>query len=419
MPELSTDLVKIVQSYGFIIAILLLIITHLTVEALLHLYHLRKIPIRIHVNGSQGKSTITRLITAGLQKAGFIACGKTAGAIPCFIRPDGTEQAIYRSSGNDIMELTKIIRTAANYKPHALIISCSTTKPQFQSLAELKFIKSTHGVISNILDKNLTSMGPTRADVALAFAGAIPVKKKLFTAEVTYLPILSKAAKDRSTEIIQVTPECIASINEEILKQFSYIEYPNHPENIAIALKVCEDLGVPQHLALQGMFEAAPDPEATTIHLLEWEGQPIIFVNAFAINNEIELTELWDILSKNYPDCQQRIILFNCRENKKTFSNKCAKMINNFSNLNQIYILGGGINSFISNLNPNIPSTTAIGWQPITILNHIEKINNENNNPIFIMGMGNITGVGFKIFEYFTHIKHTNKLKQSIVTTKI
>ena len=35
-----------------------------------HLKNLRSIPIRIHVNGTRGKSSVTRLIAAGLREGG-------------------------------------------------------------------------------------------------------------------------------------------------------------------------------------------------------------------------------------------------------------------------------------------------------------------------------------------------------------
>lgn len=411
MLELPAELASILQSYGFILAILLLVIIHLALEALFHSLNLRKIAIRIHVNGSQGKSTVTRLIAAGLKKQGFVVCAKTAGALPCFIRPDGTEQAIYRSSGSDIMELAKIVRTAASFKPQVFIISCSTTKPESQSLAELKFIRSTHGVITNILEQRLETMGPTRADVALALAGTMPIKGRLYTPEQHHLSILRMAARDRGSKIILIKPQGIAKINQQTLERFSYIEYVNHLENIALAIKVCKDLGVSEETALQGMCEAAPDPEAITIQFLLWETQPIIFVNAFAVNDELDASELWTDLSKKYPECKQSIILFNCRGDRKERSVKFAKMINRSVNIGHVFVLGGNRNLLIDNLAPRIDYTDAGKWEPIDILNQLVKLSTDTSSPLLVIGMGNITGAGFKIFEYFTHVKHTSAIR--------
>ena len=55
------------------------------IESLVHRRCLSKIPYRIHVNGTRGKSSVTRLIAAGLREGGIRTCAKTTGTLPrCF-----------------------------------------------------------------------------------------------------------------------------------------------------------------------------------------------------------------------------------------------------------------------------------------------------------------------------------------------
>ncbi len=42
--------------------------------------------------------------------------------------------------------------------------------------------------------------------------------------------------------------------------------YTEHADNVALALAVCADLGVPRRIALLGMQHATPDPGALTVH---------------------------------------------------------------------------------------------------------------------------------------------------------
>ncbi|TFH29311.1 MAG: poly-gamma-glutamate synthase PgsB, partial [Myxococcales bacterium] len=60
-------------------------------ELILHRRRLKKIPIRIHVNGTRGKTSVTRLIAAGLREAGIRCVAKTTGTVPRFILPNGRE----------------------------------------------------------------------------------------------------------------------------------------------------------------------------------------------------------------------------------------------------------------------------------------------------------------------------------------
>ena len=45
------------------------------------------VPIRIHVNGSRGKSSVTRLIAAGLRESGLRILAKTTGSRARLILP--------------------------------------------------------------------------------------------------------------------------------------------------------------------------------------------------------------------------------------------------------------------------------------------------------------------------------------------
>ena len=62
-------------------------------EYQLHKVVLSKLPNRIHVNGSRGKSSVVRLIAAGLRAGGFKTLAKVTGTSPRVIDKDGYEIA--------------------------------------------------------------------------------------------------------------------------------------------------------------------------------------------------------------------------------------------------------------------------------------------------------------------------------------
>ena len=61
------------------------------IENILHLRTLKKIPVRIHVNGTRGKSSVARLIAAGMRGAGLRTCVKTTGTDARMIDPESNE----------------------------------------------------------------------------------------------------------------------------------------------------------------------------------------------------------------------------------------------------------------------------------------------------------------------------------------
>ena len=62
-------------------------------------YHqkiLAGIPLRIHVNGTRGKSSVTRLIAAGLREGGKRTFAKTPGPAPRVIDEEGIDRIVHR-----------------------------------------------------------------------------------------------------------------------------------------------------------------------------------------------------------------------------------------------------------------------------------------------------------------------------------
>ena len=80
------------------------------IEFKIHKNSLSKIPIRIHVNGSRGKSSVVRLIAAGLRAGGIKVVAKTTGTSPRIIDEFGKDKYIHRLRSASIGEQISLIR---------------------------------------------------------------------------------------------------------------------------------------------------------------------------------------------------------------------------------------------------------------------------------------------------------------------
>lgn len=392
----------------FLLTITIILLVYLVIETIQHRRNLRRIPIRIHVNGTRGKSSLTRLIAGALRKNGVIVCAKTTGTIPRLIDPTGKEHPIYRPSHSNILEQINIVKRASTYKPQAIVIECMAVQPLLQSVCELKLIRSTHGVISNTRADHLDVMGPEEIDVALALAGTTPIEGHLYTAEKRYFEVLKSAAIDRKSHITQITEAEIAAIDDAEMAKFCYTE---HKENVALALRLCVDLGIPRDIALQGMWEAAPDPGALTTHEIHWEQHHLIFVNAFAANDPESTGQLWHDLIHKYPNCKRRIALINCRDDRRQRSQQLAKACATWEPADQYIVIGTGTSSFLQAAEANGISKMALldasMWNAPTLFQNLIETEEhtpslmDNPLPFLIVGMGNIAGIGFQIVNYF------------------
>ena len=164
------------------------------VESRIHRYCLGQIPLRIYVNGTRGKSSVTRLIAAGLRAGGIRTSAKTTGDLPRVILPDGCEYPVFRPCRATVIEQLRAVRAAAAQCAQALVVEGMSLPSRLQSLCELQLVRSTHGVVTNVQSDRPEGAGPTPADVARALAGAVPHGGELFTTEQHHLAELHQTA---------------------------------------------------------------------------------------------------------------------------------------------------------------------------------------------------------------------------------
>ncbi|TWT76270.1 Capsule biosynthesis protein CapB [Planctomycetes bacterium CA13] len=370
-------------------------------ESWWHERNLRRIPIRIHVNGTRGKSSVTRLIAAGLRAGGIRTCAKTTGTVPRMIFPDGSEAPVFRASRANIMEQRRIVHAAAQLGADALVIECMALQPRLQSLCELKLVQSTHGVITNARADHLDVMGPDVDGVARALSGTVPVKGIVYEAEQRDGPrsVIAAAARDRGSKLVSIHDDAVADISWEELGRFSHIE---HPDNVAISLRICADLGVDRETALRGMWAAVADPGVMRMFHVAEANQDITFVNAFAANDPESTGHSWNTLVARYESVERRIALFNCRQDRADRSLQLADACVRWRPADHYVLSGTGTEIFArramqKGISPD--RLTRAESEPAAKL--IDVLRHQSGRSSMVMGMGNIAGPGMDLLDYF------------------
>ncbi len=366
-----------------------------------HRKNLASIRHRIHVNGTRGKSSVTRLIAAGLRAGGVRTFAKTTGTLPRAILPDGHEVPVFRPSGANVIEQIRIVATAAAHDAEVLVIECMALQPELQSLSELRMIRATHGVITNARPDHLDVMGPGDVDVARALAGTTPVGGRLYTAERDNVQVLRDAARDRDTTLVTMDDEALAGVTREDLAGFAYTE---HADNVALALAVCGDLGIDRTVALKGMWESRPDPGAMTEHVLDYFGRRIAFVNGFAANDPVSTERIWNLALGRHSDAGVRIAIFNCRADRPDRSLQLGGEFARWKDADHVVLMGTGTYLFAR-------AATAAGMDPARLVfveglrvdEIFERIVSLVGHSALVMGMGNIGGSGLELVRYFSN----------------
>ncbi|MGJ8697271.1 MAG: poly-gamma-glutamate synthase PgsB [Verrucomicrobiaceae bacterium] len=366
-----------------------------------HRANLAKIPVRVHVNGTRGKSSVTRLIASGLRAGGVQCCAKTTGTLPRMILPDGKEFPVFRPAKANVIEQIRIVETAVQWNTDVLVIECMALQPRLQWLCEDSLVRGTHGVITNAREDHLDVMGPGEEDVAKALAAMVPQNGKFYTAEREHLGIFQYACDDRGTEVIPTTLEDVATITDEDLAGFPYIE---HAENVALALRICSDLGVDKQTALKGMWAAEPDPGAMTAYDMDFFGRQLHFVNGFAANDPESTLRIWQMAIDRYPDAQTKVAVFNCRADRPDRSRQLGEAVGQWPPADYYVLMGTGTYIFAK-------EAIKSGVDPMKIVFAEDRRTEEifeacvqvAGESALIMGMANIGGQGLELVRFFAN----------------
>ena len=384
------------------LALLIVLLVGLGIaEYALHIRSLASIPIRIHVNGTRGKSSIVRLVAAAMRAHGIRVFAKTTGSLPQLIASDGTELAVRRPGRTNVIEQLRIIAIAAREGAEAIVLECMALQPPLQSLCELKMIRSTHGVISNAWPDHLDVMGPGVPDVALALAGTTPVSGTLFTAEREYLPILEAACRDRSSQLVVIGEAELDSLADDELDRFAYLE---HRENVCLALAVARSLGIPRDVALAGMLAAEPDIGALREFQIDFFGRRVVFVNGFAANDPVAAEKVWRLTLERHPGAGTRVMVVNCRLDRPDRSRQIGQALAGWPPADHYLLIGTGTYALARTaVSGGLPATRLTPLEARPARDVFEEIMGVCGRTAIVMGAGNIAGVGLELLRLFQH----------------
>jgi len=369
-----------------------------TLENYRHRQNLKRIRIRIHVNGTRGKSSVTRLIAAALREAGLVTCAKTTGTLARMILPDAREVPIFRPAGANVIEQGRIVGAAAAYNSDALVVECMALLPELQALCEFKMVRATHAVITNTRPDHLDLMGPDEADVAKALCGMVPPGQVLITAEKRNLDTIRRACEDRKTRLVTVDPDEPLVSQEEMDR----LPFGEHPDNVAVALAVCKELNVDREVALRGMEKCRQDPGAYSECSLDFFGRKMLFCNAFAANDPISTSQLWNRANRAHAELKTRIAIFNCRADRPDRSLLLGKDFVNWAAADHVVLMGSGTFLMASTLTASgFDASRLVFAEGLNTEEIFERLVSLVEGSALLMGMGNVGGLGLELARHF------------------
>lgn len=290
---------------------------------------------RVHVNGTRGKSTVTRLVAATLRESGVATVGKTTGTAARVFVSHKSDWEVPRKEAN-ISEQKKVLNKymRSNYK--AFVFECMAVNPIYQAYLERKMMHSTVGIITNVRMDHMDVQGSTIEEIARSLAFSIPFNGVLITAERNSkaLKILREVCKKQNTKLIVARPKIVP---DSVIKGFSYHEYK---ENVAIALEFAKVVGIDEKVAIRGMHLAKPDPGAFSLKKMKANKTTVHWANLFAINDQESFVSTVKSLHDSLGNKPKLAVILNNRQDRPDRVSQFSKIASGTIKSDYVFTFG-------------------------------------------------------------------------------
>jgi gamma-polyglutamate synthase len=371
-----------------------LLLTVGVLERRRHRRHLDRLPLRISINGSRGKSTVTRLLTGALAAGGYRPLGKTTGTEPKLLFGwSGREEDIRRRpEGANISEQRDVVRRAVRERADALVTECMAVDPEYQLTFHRQLVDVNLLLICNALEDHLDVMGPTVEDVAEVFAASIPAGGTVVVTPEPHVSTYRATADERGARLLVADPELVT---EEQRHGFGHLVLAEH---VALVLTVTRQLGIPDADALRGMREAPVDPFAMRVTPIGDPVAPALFVNGFAANDPASTLAVWEHLAERTSTTDGLTVIVNCRSDRVERSELFASDVLPHLPIDTLIVTGAGTRPILRAADRGILDVAELldltGAAPDEV---IGAMNGSLSGGGVVYGVGNLHGGGVEL----------------------
>lgn len=359
-----------------------------------------RIPLRVAVTGSRGKSSVVRLVAAALREAGTATLAKTTGSKPVLILADGTEREIARSGPASVIEQKRLVHLGAELGVDALVAELMAVRPENLAVESARILKPGLLVVTNVRLDHLEDQGRTAEAIARSLAAAFGPGMTVLVPEDEILPAFRDAARATGATLVAVPsgPETLAPAGAPGALEFE--------ANARLAAAVAARLGIEAAAASRGMAGARPDFGSLQVWRApvseggKGDGDRIL-VSAFAANDPDSSRRVLDGLARTgLLEGRRRVGLLNLREDRgdRTLQWIAAFREGRFPEFEDVVIVGRPARAASRRLARGLDSGSGLRvslsrrTEPAAVMADLPAVRDGRGDAV--VGLGNMGGLG-------------------------
>ncbi|MCB1984070.1 MAG: HEAT repeat domain-containing protein [Burkholderiales bacterium] len=269
-----------------------------------HVYQSRKIhklrnnlPLVVGGWGTRGKSGTERIKAAMLNAMGYSLVSKTTGCEAMFLYADAYgkmhEMFLFRPYEKaTIWEQYHVMNHAVGLHADIMLWECMALTPSYVKILQQHWVRDDISTITNTYPDHEDLQGPAGINIPEVMTNFIPKAGILLTTEEQMRPILSHAAAKQNTRFDSVGWLESGLLTPDVLARFPYEE---HPDNIALVLRLAEELGIEQDFALKEMADrvVADLGVLKTYPVAKVNNRKLQFTNGMSANERFGCLSNW------------------------------------------------------------------------------------------------------------------------------
>lgn len=253
----------------------------------------KKIPLRILINGTRGKSEVTRLIHTMLRNLHFKPLGKVSGTIPMWLLPDGRQERSRRLGPGNVYEMFKALFKACRSNCDSLVVECMAITPELEKVCG-RVVNPQVTVITNAFVDH-PELGETESETMCSLLESIPDGSVCIIPEDVI--ISEKVVENLKNRKIKLK---VARASEELNSLAAHLKVFESNLALAVETLICAGLSYQQLIhALRSMRTFDHDIGSFGYFKLS---NGSILANAFAANDLVSTERLLAKAVEDYPD---------------------------------------------------------------------------------------------------------------------